>query len=880
MNRHLILALLVLCTLQYCTTDSDQAQSEEESPQEITYNMPDGFELEILFEPKANNRGSWVSMAEGPDNTLFASDQWGDLYQFKTPEKGTTLDTFQIQKVDLEIGFAHGLLWAFDGLYVSVNKRWPEEEDSEEFGSGIYKLTDSDGDGQLDQRTMLMKLDGEGEHGPHSLRLSPDGKEIYFIAGNHTMIPEEVADNSRLPNNWGEDNLFEPYLDARGHANHIKAPGGWIAKFDPSGENWELISAGFRNPFDFGFNKDGELFAFDSDMEWDMGMPWYRPIRVCHVTSGAEFGWRTGSGKWPDYYVDNLPAVVNLGQGSPTAVVMANELSFPGKYSNGMFVFDWSFGTVYHIDLHENGSTYKGVTSEFFSGTPLPLTDAIAGSDGSLYFATGGRNLESKVYRLSHVGEDNAQGETKLTSNNDAAEIRALRNKIESYHNQNYSPQGADLMWENLNHTDRFVRYAARLGLEHYVPKIWSGRLLVEKDKDRIIQGAVLTARAGQVRHVKDAYNKLLEIDWTTLDRNQRLDYLRAISLNSIRHELPNTAQKEAFIKKMSSSFPSQDYALDRELSQVLLKLGDDSATTKTIALLNKHTKEKTITHPSMLSQEVSERSQQYGPTIMKMTENMPSTEAIYYATLLSHIDQGWKKEDQESYFNWFYDGLNASGGLSFKPFLENIRVQAMSHIPKEEKSYYEELSGVYQPGAELANLPQPEGPGKDYHAREVLDILRDLRDYKGDIEDGKLIYEAAFCASCHRMNGEGGNAGPDLTQLHTRFNSYSMVFAVYSPNDEISDQYANTMFELKDGKKTSGKLISEEGDNYVIQPSPYSTNYTVEIAKSDVVSKGPSPISPMPVNLLSRLNEKEILDLFAYLNSGGDPEHAYYGGE
>lgn len=881
MKRYIICAFLALCTLQYCTPDGPPSDDNEDQAQEITYNVPDGFELEVIFEPKANQRGSWVSMAEGPNNTFYASDQWGDLYQFQAPEKGAVLDTFQVEKVALEIGFAQGLLWAFDGLYVSVNKRWPEEEDTEEFGSGIYKLTDSNGDGQLDARTILMKLDGEGEHGPHSLRLSPDGSEIYFIAGNHTLIPDEATQNSRLPNNWGEDNLFDPYLDARGHANDIEAPGGWIAKFDPQGENWELVAAGFRNPFDFGFNEDGELFAFDSDMEWDMGMPWYRPIRVCHVTSGAEFGWRTGSGKWPDYYVDALPAVVNLGQGSPTAVVMANELSFPGKYSSGMFVFDWSFGTVYHIDLQAKGSTYQGKKSEFFSGTPLPLTDAIAGSDGALYFATGGRNLESKVYRLSHTGEVNNTGDAQLTSNTASAESRTLRKQIESYHNRPYRSEGADLMWQNLNHSDRFIRYAARLGLEHYVPKIWSGRLLIEKDTDRIIQGAVLTARAGQIRHVEDAYNKLLEIDWSTLDRNQQLDYLRAISLNSIRHQLPNARQSDAFIQQLSPSFPSEDYALDRELSQVLLKLGDASATAKTMALLTKHTNEKTITHPSMLSQEVSARSEQYGPTIIEMVKKMPSTEAIYYATLLSHIDKGWTKTQRESYFNWFYDGLNANGGLSFKPFLENIRVQAMTHISEEDKSYYEELSGVYQPGAELANLPQPKGPGKDYHAGEVVDIVFDgLRDYQGSIADGKLIYEAALCANCHRMQGEGGNAGPDLSQLHTRFNTYNMIFSVYSPNDDISDQYANTMFELKDGKKTSGKLISEKGDNYVIQPSPYSTSYTVEIAKSDVVSKGISPISPMPVNLLSRLNEQEIVDLFAYLISGADEEHRYYSGK
>jgi len=49
-----------------------------------------------------------------------------------------------------------------------------------------------------------------------------------------------------------------------------------------------------RSHVDAALNADGELFTFDADMEWDMNTPWYRPTRVCHVVSGAEFGWRNG----------------------------------------------------------------------------------------------------------------------------------------------------------------------------------------------------------------------------------------------------------------------------------------------------------------------------------------------------------------------------------------------------------------------------------------------------------------------------------------------------------------------------------------------------------------------------------------------------------
>lgn len=876
----LVSLLFLLPACSNVSEDSAEDADSEDEEKEIVYDIPKGFELEELYHPKGSSHGSWVALAEGENGLFYASDQWGDLYQFQIPEVGATLDSTMVDSVDLEIGRAHGLLWAFNSLYVSVNAKW-EDDDGEQLrenGSGVYRLRDTDGDGKLDSLNLLLKLEGDGEHGPHSLVLSPSGEEIYFIAGNHTLVPEMLTKNSRLPDTWDEDNLFPPYLDARGHANDIKAPGGWIAKTDPEGEDWELISAGFRNPFDMGFNQDGELFAFDADMEWDIGMPWYRPIRVCHVTSGSEFGWRTGSGKWPAYYTDNLSAVINLGQGSPTAVVMGKDLDFPAQYKTGMFVFDWSFGTTYYVELDAAGSTYQGEKQEFFSGTPLPLTDAIAGRDGALYFATGGRKLDSRFYRLRYTGgEEGVAG--KLTTGGQSEQLRALRKQLESFHNTDQSVD-LNLIWENLNHEDRFIKYAARIALEHQPTNQWKSKMSTETDADRIIQSTIALARSGKNNDKSTTLSKLSALSWSELDKSQQLDLLRAYGLVGMRLNGFTSAEAKSIAAKLTDQFPSGDYALDRELAQLLVYLKDAPTTGKAIALLEKHTTEKTITHPTMLTEEVTTRSEDYGPLILDVLKNMPPTEALYYGTLLSHATAGWDKGLREKYFNWFYDGLNAKGGRSFKPFFENIRKVAISKVPEEERAYFEELSGVYQPGEELANVPQPIGPGGEYNAHDIGGIVgRGLKDYKGDIAKGKLVYQAALCASCHRMRGEGGVIGHDLTQLHTRYKRGEIISAIFSPNDEISDQYAFTLFHLKDGKKVAGKVLSEKDGKIVLAPNVYSSAYTVELAESEVTKRELSPISPMPSNLLNRLNEEEITDLFAYLMSGGDEEHHYYGG-
>jgi putative heme-binding domain-containing protein len=842
---------------------------------DVKFNVPKDFTLTEIYHQSSEKQGSWVALAEDDKGTLYACDQRGKIYYFQRPENEGVVKRNQVDSLDLNIGEAHGLLWAFNSLYVAVNKNWEDDsEDKTIRGSGVYRITDSNGDGELNDVQMLLRLEGSGEHGPHSFVLSPDGESIYFIAGNHVLVPESLKENSKLPTNWGEDNLFTPYLDARGHANDIKAPGGWIAKFDQLGENWELISAGYRNPFDIAFNSDGELFTYDADMEWDIGMPWYRPTRICHVTAASEYGWRTGSGKWPAYYPDNLPAVHNLEQGSPTAVISGNGLRFPEQLTTGLFIMDWSFGTIYHINLIPQGSSYTGVREEFLSGTPLPLTDMIAGKDGNIYFATGGRGLDSRLYRLSYNGNI---GE-KVAKNEDpkGEELRALRHKIENFAAYD-EKEALELAWANLDHQDRFIRYASRITLEHLPTEVWKSSFVNEKNPIKIIGSGIAMARQGSPKDENIIINKLNSINWEGLSESQKVDLLRNYALVFIRMGPPETKQAQSIKNRFKDYFPSESDMLNRELASILIYLNEKNAVKNTVALLEKHTKEKTKIKSGMLSEEATLRSEQYGPLIREVIAKMPPGEAIYYGALLSHAKEGWTKDLREKYFMWFYDVLSAKGGMSFKAYMENMRIQAIANIPEQERAYYEELSGVYSPNTVVEELPQPIGPGSNYSGSTLNSFLRG--DKTASFEGGERAYQAALCVLCHRMNGEGGATGPDLTQIRSKFNKYDLTFSIYSPNDDISDQYAFTLFHLDSEKKIAGRILSETADSVKIMPNPLNTTYTVQLAKSSIIKQELSPISPMPSGLLNRLNEQEIVDLFAYLLSGGNENDEVYNG-
>ena len=873
------LVLLISVSLFCCQQTTDEVDDTEDEEPKIT--VPSGFTLDELYRPTDRKMGTWVALAEAPNGRFYACDQWGDIYYFQIPAIGEVLDSTQVDSLDLDIGRAHGLMWAFNSLYVAVNYNWERDDEEVKHGSGVYRLTDKDNDGNLDHVELLLRLDGAGEHGPHSFVLSPDETEIYFIAGNHTKIPDEVKKNSRISTNWDEDNLLPPYLDARGHANEIKAPGGWIAKMDPEGNEWELISVGYRNPFDFAFNDHGELFVFDADMEWDFGMPWYRPIRVCHATSGSEFGWRTGSGKWPTYYPDALPSVVDLGQGSPTGVLFGAGLSFPSRYQRGLFINDWSFGTMYFIELTEDGSSYRGSKEEFIYGIPFPLTEVIAGSDGHMYFAVGGRRLESRFYRLRYTGNSSTEA-PQAPKNEINIALRDLRHSIEALHT-GPKPGGVTLSWSHLDHDDRFIRYAARIALEHQPLDRWKNLALIEKDADKAIAALIALARVAEPEPdlQRASLSKLNALNWDELTKDDKLDLLRAYELILVRMGMPQGSMRQRVIERLQAFFPGSDDAINREAAEILIFLGDEKTTADCMTLLDRHTEAKTMQDVAMLTDEVSDRHERYGKDVKAVIENMPPAEAIFYAMILSHAKNGWNETLRQDYFQWYFDVLSTTGGNSFKAFIENIRQMALQNAPETERQQLEELSGVFSPAEEMANLPQPEGPGDQYNAHDLHRVLGDgLKDYKGQIDDGEKIFAAALCSSCHRMHGEGGINGPDLTQLHTRFDRGDMINAIFSPNDEISDQYAFTLFELKDGSKIAGKVFSEEGDAITIMPNPYTSSLKVDLAKSDVTDRRQSPVSPMPPGLLNRLNKQEITDLFAYLLSGADENHKYYGGE
>ena len=144
--------------------------------------------------------------------------------------------------------------------------------------------------------------------------------------------------------------------------------------------------------------------------------------------------------------------------------------------------------------------------------------------------------------------------------------------------------------------------------------------------------------------------------------------------------------------------------------------------------------------------------------------------------------------------------------------------------------------------------------------------------------ETGRKMFGATGCFSCHRFGNEGGMTGPDLTGAGGRYSPHDLLDQIINPSREINDQYVPTVITKMDGGTVIGTIVNLYQQKVTVNTDPADPNQIEELNRADIKSIESSKVSLMPPGLLSLLTKDEVLDLLAYVLSGGDEKSAMFG--
>ena len=210
-------------------------------------------------------------------------------------------------------------------------------------------------------------------------------------------------------------------------------------------------------------------------------------------------------------------------------------------------------------------------------------------------------------------------------------------------------------------------------------------------------------------------------------------------------------------------------------------------------------------------------------------------------------------------------------GGDGMPGFLKTIRKEAIATLTEEERSALKDLiDGADNPGGTLkVNRPH-------VHSWTASDIEKLVLEKPVDLTRGRRMFREALCIRCHRVDGEGGVAGPDLSAAGQRFSRRDLLASVLTPSAVVAEKYRQSIIVTRSGRSLTGRVLAQ-GDYRSpalrLQTDILDGGSIEEIPKAEIQSHQTVPLSVMPEGLLNSLTAQEIADLIAWLATGNIQE-------
>ena len=141
----------------------------------------------------------------------------------------------------------------------------------------------------------------------------------------------------------------------------------------------------------------------------------------------------------------------------------------------------------------------------------------------------------------------------------------------------------------------------------------------------------------------------------------------------------------------------------------------------------------------------------------------------------------------------------------------------------------------------------------------------------------GKEMFKVATCSECHRIYQVGGTLGPDLTGVAGRNSRVAVLRETIEPSKQIPDTYQSTVIVTTSGRVHQGLVVRQDDKSISLANDPRNPDQLLRISMDDIAERSKSTVSMMPEGLLNSLAKDEILDLLAYIESGGQEDHPVF---
>ncbi len=832
----------------------------------------------------------------------YLADKYGDIKPLPIPGTGVgkplvrvsppvpvqvLVPGFKVHELPVDLTNVNNVLYRPDGKLVALG-----------YDGNVWLLTDTNGDGLEDSATKFWDNAGQirapigialtppnyprgngvlvAGKGKVSLLVDTDGddkadKET-IVADGWTELPHgvdalgvAVARDGAVYFGLGTTNFTNAYLvEADGRARYdLKSERGTIVRVAPDFKSRQIVATGIRFPVGLRFNRAGDLFATDQE-----GATWLangNPLdELLHIEPERHYG-------FPPRHPKHLPAVIDepsvFDYGPQHQSVCGLNFNEPAGESGAVFGPEWwksdvfvagySRGKLYRTKLVKTPSGYVA-QNQLLACLNMLTCDACVGPAGELVVAchSGGPDWGSgpsgkgKLYKIRYEQKQLAQPVLAW-----AASPREVRI---AFDRPLQPEQLAEL-------SDTTIEYGRYVSAGDRFESLWPGY--------KATQDQLRTPRfelpVHSVQLTPDRRTLLL----ATAPHPEAVSY--AVTLPGLGRNL--SAKQQALER---SQAPEVDLAYNLSGVEAIWRARTgDGAWSGTLPHLDSLVNES-LTRGSAEHEQLAELIRAPGKLTLRTTLDLKDMlrPAVQPGSQLDYTlpaERITLTLSSSGFFEATVAGAIKPGEVRNGKLSASFTVDASQRVPLEIglrtgdgdpdiHVAWHTADDARQRALPLQRLLLPWAPEERLEPGSLAEA--ETPELKGgNWARGRRIFfgEQVGCAKCHAVNQQGGQIGPDLTNLPHR-DYHSVLRDIVQPSFAINPDYITQVVLLNDGRTLTGS-VRTQGDKLSFGDAEGRVTL---VARDEIEEIQPSKLSVMPEGLLKKLSAEETRDLLTFLLS------------